>query len=106
MNQGDVYQINFKQPDKSRPAVILTRAEAILKLNAVTVAPISTTIRDIPTNVFLSEEDGMPKICVVTLDNIQPVHKDKIGAYITHLSPQIMREVREAIEFALDFKKL
>ena len=43
MIRGDVYSIKFKTPDKIRPALILTRTEAISELNAVTVIPITTT---------------------------------------------------------------
>ncbi len=106
MNQGDVYWYKFKEPDKRRPVLILTRNSAISFLTSVTIAPITTTIRAIPTEVFLTRADGMLTECAVNLDNIQTVRKSKMGAFITHLAPELMHKVRSAIEFALGFDAL
>ncbi len=105
MIRGDVYKIKFKEPDKVRPALILTRTEAIDKLNAVTIIPITSTIREISSQVFLDRFDGMENECVVNVDNIQTVSKQKVGAYITHLSNERMDEVFEAMKFAFGFEK-
>lgn len=75
MIRGDVCWINFKLPDKKRPALILTRNEAISELNAVTVIPITTTIRDVRSQVWVNEEDGLEEASVINLDNIQTVSK-------------------------------
>jgi len=96
----------FKAPDKRRPVLILTRTSAIGFLNALTVAPITTTIRDIPSEVFLSREDGLLSDCAANLDNIQTVPKANLGSLITHLSPERMREMEQAISFALGFGEL
>jgi len=106
VNQGDVYWYNFKEPDKRRPVLILTRNTAISFLTSVTVAPITRTIRNIPSEVILNQADGLFTDCAVNSDNIQTVQKVKIGAFISHLSPQHMRDVRRAIEFALGFDAL
>jgi mRNA interferase MazF len=106
MNQGDVYWYVFKEPDKRRPVLILTRNSAISFLTSITVAPITRTIRGIPTEVVLAQADGMFADCAVNLDNIQTVQKSKLGAYILHLSVQQMHSVQSAIEFALGFDAL
>lgn len=106
MTQGDVYWYTFKEPDKRRPVLILTRNSAIQFLTSITVAPITTTIRAIPTEVVLSQADGLFTDCAVNLDNIQTVQRAKVGAFITHLSLHRMRAVRKAIEFALGFDSL
>ena len=106
MKQGDVYWYTFRAPDKRRPVLILTRGSAIPYLTGLTVAPITTTIRGIPTEVVLSPADGMPTDCAVNLDNIQTVRKAGLDSYITHLSPALMREVRASLEFALGFDAL
>lgn len=106
MKQGDVYWYTFRAPDKRRPVLILTRNSAIPYLTGLTVAPITTTVRGIPTEVVLTTADGMPTDCVVSLDNIQTVRKAGLDAHITHLSPALMREVRAGIEFALGFDAL
>jgi len=82
--------------------VILTRDSVIGYLGEVTVAPITSTIRDIPTEVVLSEPDGMPRDCVVNCDHIQTVVKDKIGPLIATLSSDKMEQIRLAVAFALD----
>jgi len=106
MIQGDVYWYKFKEPNKSRPVLILTRDLLIPALNAVTVAEITSTIRGNDSEVFLTTDDGMNEDCAANLTNIQTVPKSKFGSFITHLSPEIMREVREAIEFVFDFRSL
>ncbi|MFP4440229.1 MAG: type II toxin-antitoxin system PemK/MazF family toxin [Chloroflexaceae bacterium] len=106
MNQGDVYWYTFKEPDKRRPVVILTRDSAIPYLTSLTIAPITTTIRSIPSEVVLSEADGLATICAANCDNLQTVAKARLGAYITHLPPDKLRELREAISFALGFDAL
>lgn len=107
MNQGDVYWHTFRAPDKRRPVLILTRNSIIPFLNSVTVAPLTSTVRGIPSEVPLSPaEDGVHADCVVNVDNIQTIQKAGLGTHITHLSLDRMREVRAAIEFALGFDAL
>jgi mRNA interferase MazF len=104
VNQGDVYWNTFRPPDKRRPVLILTRNSAIPYLTGITVAPITSVIRGIPSEVLLTpEEDGVLIDSVVSTDAIQTVQKTTLGAYLTHLSQDRMREVREAIEYALGF---
>jgi mRNA interferase MazF len=107
MNQGDVYWYAFRPPDKRRPVLVLTRNSAIPFLTNITVAPITSTIRGIASEVALTpDEDGMPADCAVNVDNIQTVQKSGLSGYVTHLSLERMREVRAAIEFALGFDAL
>ena len=101
MRRGEVRWYTFKAPDKRRPVLILTRNSAIGFLNALTVAPITTTVRDIPSEVFLTPEDGLLTNCAANMDNIQTVPKDRLGALIAHLSPARMDEASQAIRFAL-----
>lgn len=104
VNQGDVYWHTFRPPDKRRPVLILTRNSAIPYLTGITVAPITSAIRGIPSEVLLTpDEDGVLIDSVVNVDTILTVQKTALGAYLTHLSQGRMREVREAIEYALGF---
>ena len=105
MIQGDVCYHTFKSPDKRRPVLILTRNSAIPKLTWVTIAPMTTSIRNLLTEVWLDENDGMSEACAVNLDNIQTVQKDKLGKIVTHLSEEKMEEVFGAIKFAFGFDK-
>lgn len=103
MIQGDICYHTFKSPDKRRPVLILTRNLAIPNLKWITVAPITTTTRNLPTEVWLDESDGMREICAVSLDNIQTVQVEKLGKIITHLPDEKMQEVFEAIKYAFNF---
>jgi mRNA interferase MazF len=70
-------------------------------LDEATVAPITSTVRDIPSETPLDESDGMPRACAVNLDHIQTVTKKKLGPLITRLSHAKMNEVDQALVFAL-----
>jgi mRNA interferase MazF len=102
MKRGEVRWYKFKSPDKKRPVVILTRNSILDYLGEVTVVPITSTIRDIPSEVLLSKEDGMHNDCAINCDHIQTVSKDRIGSLITALSKEKLFQVRNAINFALN----
>ena len=102
MKCGEIRWYKFAQPDKQRPVLILTRDSILEYLGEITVAPITTTVRDIPSEVFLSKADGMPRDCAVNCDHLQTVSKAKIGLLITSLTPAKMVDVGRAIRFALD----
>ena len=101
MKRGEVRWYKFKEPDKKRPVLILTRDSILEYLGEVTVAPITSTVRDIPSEIFLSEQDGMPRDCAVNCDHIQTVSKGKVGGVIASLGIEKMSAVSEAISFAL-----
>jgi mRNA interferase MazF len=102
MKHGDIRWYKFEKPDKKRPILILTRDSVLEYLGEVTIAPITSTIRNIPTEVYLSKADGMPRDCAVNCDHLQTVSKGKIGSLITSLPPAKMVYVGRAIRFALD----
>jgi mRNA interferase MazF len=104
LKRGEVRWYRFAKPDKKRPVVILSRDSALVFLNEATIAPITSTIRDIPSEVLLTGDEGMPKDCAVNLDHIQTVSKSKIGALITQLKPEKMFEIRAALLFALGYR--
>ena len=103
MNRGDVCWYRFKAPDKKRPVLVLTRESAISVLNSVTIAPITSTIRSIPTELLLTEQDGVPHACAANFDNLQTVPKSNIGGRITRLTSRRMKEAAAAVSFALGF---
>ncbi len=103
MRRGEIRWYKFLNPDKKRPVLILTRDSVLEYLNEVTIAPITSTVRDIPSEVFLSQSvDGMPRDCAVNCDHLQTISKGKIGALIIKLPEQKMLKVRNAICFALN----
>ena len=102
MKRGEIRWYKFKAPDKRRPVLILTRDSILEYLGEVTVAPVTSVIREIPSEVLLTKSDGMPRRCAVNFDHIQTVSRGKIGALITTLSSERLKEARRSIRFALD----
>lgn len=102
MKRGEVRWYKFKHPDKKRPVVILTRNSILEYLGEVTIAPVTSTIRDIPSEVLLSRLDGMHNDCAINCDHIQTVSKSNVGSMIASLSKEKLSEVRDAINFALN----
>jgi mRNA interferase MazF len=102
MKHGDIRWYKFTPPDKKRPVLILTRDSVLEYLGEVTIAPVTTKVRDIPSEVFLSKADGVPHDCAVNCDHLQTVPKGKIGALITTLSRAKMTDVGRAVRFALN----
>jgi mRNA interferase MazF len=103
LRRGEVRWYRFARPDKQRPVVILTRDSILEYLGEVSVAPITTTVRGIASEVRLGVEDGVPRDCAVNLDHVQTVAKGRLGALVATLSPGRMAEIREALLFSLGF---
>jgi len=102
MKRGEVWWAHLPQPIGRRPVVLLSRDSAYRVRNAVTVAPVTRTIRNIPVEVLLGQRDGLPSRCVVNLDDITTIPKSLIKQRITVLSAEKMQQVEEAIRFALN----
>lgn len=99
--RGEIRLYRFPPPGKARPVLILTRPSAIGYLARVTIAPVTSTIRNVPSEVVLSSDDGMKKPCAVNLHNVITVRKDDIGRRLAHLSDERMEEVCRALAFSL-----
>jgi mRNA interferase MazF len=101
IERGEIRLYRFAPPDKSRPVLVLTRASAIGYLSRVTIAPITSAIRGVPSEVVVGPEDGMKQPGAVNLHNVITVSKNGIGRRVAQLSEERMREVCGAIAFAL-----
>ena len=101
LERGEVRLYRFPQPDKERPVLILTRGSVIPYLSRVTVAPITSTIRGVPSEVALGPEDGLRQPCVANLHNVMTVSQQGLGRRLAQLSQQRMRDVCAALNFAL-----
>lgn len=104
--RGDIRLFRFPAPDKERPVLVLTRNSALRFLNRVTVAPITSTLRGIPTEVVLNEDDGMRVPCAVNLDHVVTVPQQALGRRLAVLRPERLAEVCRALGFALGCKEL
>ena len=104
LRRGEVRWYKFERPDKKRPVVILTRDSAVEFLGEVTIAPITSTVREIPSEVFLTQADGMPRDCAVNLHHLRTVTKSRIGSHITTLSHEKLDRIGAALSFALGLR--
>ena len=101
ITRGDVRLYHFPRPDKQRPVVVLTRESAIAYLSGVTVAPVTSTIRGVPSEILLTEADGMKGPCAVNPHNVVTVSKAHLGRRVAMLSPERMKEICAALGFSL-----
>ena len=99
--RGDIRLYRFARPDKTRPVVVLTRESAIRYLSTVTIAPITSTIRGVPSEVLLDQEDGMKARCAVNLHNTVTVSQQHLGKRVARLSALRMAQVCAALRFSL-----
>jgi mRNA interferase MazF len=99
--RGDIRLFHFAPPDKKRPVLVLTRDSAIAYLSTVTVAPITSTVRGVPSEVVLDEEDGMKASCAVNLHNAVTVAQDRLGKRVARLSSPRMNQICAALRFSL-----
>ena len=103
MTRGEIRWYRFAPPDKRRPVVVLTRDSILAYLGEVTVAPVTRTVRDVPSEVVLGPDDGMPQVCAINLDHVQTVSKNRLGGIIATLPASRLGEVRDALLFALGY---
>ena len=101
LERGQVRLYRFPPPDKQRPVLVLTRDSAIAYLTRVTVAPITSSIRGVPSEVAVGPDDGMKRPCVVNLHNVVTVSQENLGRRVGQLDERRMREVCDALGFAL-----
>ena len=84
--QGDVWWAETES--YRRPVLVVTRTQAVPVLHWIVVAPITRTIRDLPTEIKLGPEDGMRDECVASFDNLRPVYRANLTDRIGSLGPR------------------
>jgi len=102
MKRGEIWWAELSSPIGTGPVLLLSRNKAYAVRNAIIVAEITTTIREIPVEVPLGPEDGLPKKCVVNLDTIVTIRKKSLKEKITMLDTEKIKQVNDAIKFSLD----
>jgi mRNA interferase MazF len=101
ITRGDIWQYRFAPPDKRRPVLVLSRQVALDHLHTAMVAPITTTIRGLPSEVRLGIDQGLKQACVANLDHILSVRRSDLHKYVGHLDDGQMRAVCRAAAIAL-----
>ena len=102
MKRGEVWWVEFPEPIGRRPAVLISRDEAYRVRGAVTVVPLTQTIRRIPVEVPLGPADGVPRRSVANADTFTTVPKSLLLDYLATLSTAKLQALEQAIKFALD----
>jgi mRNA interferase MazF len=101
MRRGEVWWAELSPPAGRRPVVLLSRDEAYTVRELVTVAPVTTRRRRIPTEVVLGRGDGLPRRCVANLDTITAIPKRILVERLATLGPGKRAAVDRALRFAL-----
>lgn len=105
MRRGEIWWAELEPPAGRRPVLLLSRSEAYSVRSLIVVAPVTTRIRHIASEVSLGTDDGMPQDCVANLDTITTIPKDCLQSRITTLSAKKLREIEIAIRFALGLEQ-
>jgi len=103
MRRGEVWWAELPPPAGRRPVVLLSRNDAYAVRELVTVAPVTTRVRRIPTEVALGRADGLPRACVANLDGITTIPKQLLTQRLAALAPGKLAAVERALRFALGF---
>lgn len=98
--RGEIRVYRFAAPDRERPVLVLTRNSSIDLFNKVTIAPITSTVRDVPSEVVLGPDDGLKQVCAIDLHNLVTVPKNGLGRRLAQLDEKRMRLVCQALSYA------
>ncbi len=101
MKRGEVWWAELEPPTGRRPVVLLSRDEAYSVRSLAIVAPVTTRIRHISSEVPLGVDDGVPQDCVANLDTIATIPKECLRRRLATLGPRKLTEIEAAITFAL-----
>ncbi len=105
MKRGEIWWAQLMPPAGRRPVLLLSRNEAYTIRELVTVAPVTTRMRHIPSEVPLGLEDGLPRPCVVNLDSITTIAKRSLQERLAPLGPEKLKAVEAALHFALGLEE-
>ncbi len=97
--QGEIWWAEVEH--MRRPVLVVTRSEAVPVLTAIVVAPVTRTVRNIPTEIPLGREEGLAVACAASFDNLQRVRRSALTAKAGQLGPRQM-EVCEALRALAD----
>jgi mRNA interferase MazF len=101
VNRGEVWLYAFREPDKQRPVLVLTRQEVIGLLRTVMVAPVTSTLRGAPSEVVVGVAEGLEHDSAVNLDHIQTVDQAMLRRRVGQVSPETMQSVCRALRIAV-----
>jgi mRNA interferase MazF len=101
--RGEIWQFGFPKLDRRRPVLILTRDDMIGRLHTVTIAPLTSTIRGVPTEVVVGEDVGLKRPSAINFHHVASVPLEGLRSYVGTVSAETLERVRDALLFALGF---
>lgn len=100
VKRGDIWLYAFAKPDKKRPVLVISRPSVIPLLHTVMVAPITSAIHGVPSEVLVGTQHGLKHESAVNLDHVQTVDRSRLTQFIGHLGDEVMAEVCQALAAA------
>lgn len=88
--------------DKRRPVLVVTRSDVISELRTIVVAPVTTRVRGLPTEIAFDERDGMRETCAATFDNLWLVPTRSLTTRIVDVSPARRAQICRALAALAD----
>jgi mRNA interferase MazF len=104
MRRGEVWWADLPAPVGRRPVVLLSRNAAYRVRELVTVAPVTTRVRGIPSEVALGHDEGLPKPCAANLDSMTTIPRRSLSARAGALAPTKLAAVERALHFSLGMR--
>ena len=99
--RGEIWYYRFKPPDKRRPVLVLTRQQVLPLLRTAMVAPITSAIRGVPSEVIVGVDEGLKHDSAINLDHVQTVEQRLLHRYVGTLNDAQMRRVCRALVLAV-----
>jgi mRNA interferase MazF len=100
VKRGDIWMYTFAEPDRRRPVLVISRQSVISLLRTVMVAPITSAVHGVPSEVRVGVEHGLKHESAVNLDHVQTVDRSRLNGFIGHLGDELMDEVCRALAVA------
>ena len=100
VTRGDVWMYTFAKPDKRRPVLVISRQSVIPLLRTVMVAPITSAIHGVPSEVLVGIDHGLKRDSAINLDHVQTVNKSRLQNFVCHLDDDLMDDVCQALAIA------
>ena len=105
MRRGEIWWAELAPPMGRRPVVLLSRDTAYSHRSEITIASVTTRIRNIPVEVTLGPKEGLPRPCVANLDSINTIDKRRLREFVAALNPGTLDELEAAIHYALGLQR-
>ena len=98
--RGDIWMYTFAKPDKQRPVLVISRQSVIPLLRTVMVAPVTSAIHGVPSEVRIGIEHGLKHDSAINLDHVQTVDKSRLETFVCRLGLNLMNDVCQALAAA------